>query len=157
MVRAGRFSVAPGKFEPRYQPEASFEGDFQFALRYEGVNLEVLELLFAQSGPQPLAAWLRAQPESSYGRRAAFLYEWITGRELDIRARARLRDEIDWPAQSLDLFINIVRQGGGKLSQTKRKSQFALLTDEEIARFVPMVNEAFEVGPESGQDPSDGM
>jgi hypothetical protein len=26
-------------FEPRYQPEASFEGDLQFALRYEGVNL----------------------------------------------------------------------------------------------------------------------
>lgn len=61
-------------FEPRYQPEASFEGDLQFALRYEGVNLEVLELLFTQAGPQPLVAWLRAQPESSYARRGGFLF-----------------------------------------------------------------------------------
>ena len=71
-------------FEPRYQPEASFEGDLQFAFRYEGVNLEALELLFAQSGPEPLVTWLRAQPESSYARRAGFLYEWITGKELDV-------------------------------------------------------------------------
>jgi hypothetical protein len=71
-------------FEPRYQPEASFEGDLQFALRYEGTNLGVLELLFTQAGPQPLVAWLRAQPESSYARRAGFLYEWITGKELHV-------------------------------------------------------------------------
>ncbi|MDB6107382.1 MAG: Filamentation induced by cAMP protein Fic, partial [Gammaproteobacteria bacterium] len=70
------------------------------------------------------------------------------------RARARLRDEIDWPGQSLDLFINIVRQGGGKLSQTKRKSQFPLLTDEEIERLVPMVNEAFQEEPGSHEGPS---
>lgn len=71
-------------FESRYQPEDSFEGDLQFALRYEGVNLQVLDLLFTQSGPEPLVAWLRAQPESSYARRAAFLYEWITKGELDV-------------------------------------------------------------------------
>ena len=70
------------------------------------------------------------------------------------RARARLRDEIDWPGQSLDLFINIVRQGGGKLSQTKRMSQFPLLTDEEIERFVSMVNEVFESESESPDDVS---
>ncbi len=60
------------------------------------------------------------------------------------RARTRLRNEIDWPGQSLDLFINIVRQGGGTLSQTKRRSQFNWMKDEEVERFVPMVNEAFE-------------
>jgi hypothetical protein len=60
----------------------------------------------------------------------------------------RLRDEIDWPGQSLDLFINIVRQGGGALSQTKRRSQFDWMKDEDIERFVPMVNEAFEVNAE---------
>ena len=73
-------------FESRYAPEPGFEEDLQFALRYEGVNLEVLELLFTKSGPQPLVTWLRAQPESSYARRACFLYEWITGCELDVPA-----------------------------------------------------------------------
>jgi hypothetical protein len=63
------------------------------------------------------------------------------------RARALLRDQVDWPANSLDLFINIVRRGGGKLSQTKRKSQFPLLTDDEIERFVGIVNDAFQEEP----------
>jgi hypothetical protein len=69
------------------------------------------------------------------------------------RARMRLRNEIDWPGQSLDLFINIVRQGGGTLSQTKRRSQFNWMKDEEIQRFVPIVNEAFETNaePDSGR------
>ena len=62
------------------------------------------------------------------------------------RARERLKDELDWPAQSLDLFINIVRQGNGALSKTKRASQFSWLTDDEIARFVPLVNGAFDSG-----------
>jgi hypothetical protein len=71
-------------FESQYAPEATFEGDLQFALRYEGVNLEVLELLFLQSGPQPLTTWMHALPESSYARRAGFFYEWITGKMLDV-------------------------------------------------------------------------
>jgi hypothetical protein len=51
------------------------------------------------------------------------------------------------PGRSLDLFIDIVRQGDGKLSQTKRMSQFPLLTEDEIERFIAMVNEAFHEEP----------
>ena len=60
------------------------------------------------------------------------------------RARAALKDEIDWPAQALDLFINVVRQNGGSLSKTKRDSHFSWLTSQEEARFVAAVNEAFD-------------
>src|SRR5882724_6587488 len=70
-------------FESRYLPEPDLQDDLQFALRYEGLNLEVLELLFARTGPEPIVAWLRAQPESAYARRIGFLYEWITAKELD--------------------------------------------------------------------------
>jgi hypothetical protein len=58
------------------------------------------------------------------------------------RARAGLRDEIDWTAQSLDLFI-MVHQNNGTLSKTKRDSHFSWLTDQERDRFVQEVNEAF--------------
>ena len=61
------------------------------------------------------------------------------------RARAALKDEIDWPAQSLDLFINVVRQNGGSSSKTKRDSHFSWLTPQEEARFVQTVKEAFHV------------
>jgi Fic/DOC family len=59
------------------------------------------------------------------------------------RARARLKSEIDWPGQSLDLFINMVHQNNGTLSKTKRDRHFTWLTDEERDRFVNEVNEAF--------------
>jgi len=73
-------------FESRYTPEPTLQEDLQFALRYEGLNLEVLELLFARLEPGALSEWLIAQPESEYARRTGFLYEWITGRQLDIPA-----------------------------------------------------------------------
>src|SRR3990172_9042831 len=70
------------RFESRYRPSHTLTGDLQFALRYEGINLEVLALLFAGTGRVELDAWLAAQPESRFARRAGYLYEWLTGNEL---------------------------------------------------------------------------
>jgi hypothetical protein len=64
------------------------------------------------------------------------------------RARARLKDEIDWPAQSLDLFINMVHQNNGTLSKTKHDRHFDWLTDEECDRFANEVNAAFGSVPQ---------
>lgn len=61
-------------FEPPYAPKNSMIGHIQFALRYEGMNIEVLALLFQQSGGEELQAWLVESPESKYARRAGFLY-----------------------------------------------------------------------------------
>ncbi|MEP7311646.1 MAG: Fic family protein [Pseudomonadota bacterium] len=60
------------------------------------------------------------------------------------RAREALNRIGDWPGQSRDLFINLIRENQGHLSQTKRKSQFAHLTDTEIARFENIVSRAFD-------------
>lgn len=70
------------RFESKYRPSHTLVGDLQFALRYEGINLEVLALLFAGAGQPELDAWLAAQPESRFARRAGYLYEWLTGNEL---------------------------------------------------------------------------
>ena len=74
--------IALMRFEPKYRPEPTLAGDLQFALRYEGIDLEVLALLFAKTGRTELEDWLRRQPESSFARRAGYLYEWLTGNEL---------------------------------------------------------------------------
>ena len=71
-------------FEPKYQPEDTLAGHLQFALRYEGVNLQVLALLFAETGEQELTQWITANPESRYARSACYLYEWLTGRQLPV-------------------------------------------------------------------------
>ena len=71
-------------FEPKYTPEDTLVGHLQFALRYEGVNLQVLALLFAETGAEELENWLPNNPESRYARVACYLYEWITGSQLAI-------------------------------------------------------------------------
>ncbi len=78
-------------FEPKYQPEAGLVGHLQFALRYEGINLEVLYLLFRQTGRDELNAWLAESPTSSYARRAGFLYEWLSGDKLNVNVPAKER------------------------------------------------------------------
>jgi hypothetical protein len=78
-------------FEPKYQPEAGLVGHLQFALRYEGINPEVLYLLFRQTGRDELNAWLSENPTSSYARRAGFLFEWLTGEQLKVNVPAKER------------------------------------------------------------------
>ena len=71
-------------FEPAYQPKDTLVGHLQFALRYEGLNLQVMALLFDQAGEAELCEWIAASPESRYARRACFLYEWISKNLLPI-------------------------------------------------------------------------
>ena len=54
-----------------------------------------------------------------------------------------LKEILDWPAHSLDLFIQLVHQNQGILSKTKRQSHFPWMTDEETKRFEAIVVDAF--------------
>ena len=78
-------------FEQKYRPEDTLVGHLQFALRYEGVNLEVLALLFERAGRSELTKWLAKNPASAYARRAGFLYEWLTGDSLGVQVSAKER------------------------------------------------------------------
>jgi hypothetical protein len=69
-------------FSSSYQHQNSLTEHLQFALKYEGINLHVLTLLFEQPVQTELESWIRTSPASSYARRTCFLYEWITGRKL---------------------------------------------------------------------------
>ena len=71
------------QFEPRYRPKPTLIGNLQFALRYEGLNLEVLALLFAKTGRSEIENDLAERPESRFARRIGFLYEWLTGEEIN--------------------------------------------------------------------------
>ena len=76
-------------YTPRHQPPATLDGHLTFALKYEGVDLAVLCRLFAATGPAPVEDIVRATPTGSYARRIWFLYEWLTGHELDLPAAER--------------------------------------------------------------------
>ena len=71
-------------YSPRYTPNASLEGHLTFALKHEGLDLAVLKSLFAATGPAPLTDLVKARPTGAYARRAWFLYEWLTGAQLEL-------------------------------------------------------------------------
>ena len=64
------------------RPEADVASHLQFHLRHEVVHLEFLVRLFTKTGPAPVQDWIMAEPTGQYARRAAFLYEWLTGSSL---------------------------------------------------------------------------
>ena len=90
-------------FENRYQPEDTLVGHLQFALRYEGLNLQVLNLLFETADSQQLCEWISDSPTSAYARRVCFLYEWLTGTELPMESpvpsKMRYVDALDTDKQ----------------------------------------------------------
>lgn len=84
-VRDGRsVEILPASYQPEETPLAELE----FALKYDGVDLQVLDALFRRLGPEDLepslAERVRACPTGVYVRRLWFLYEFLTGRRLPV-------------------------------------------------------------------------
>ncbi len=71
-------------FSPRYAPAATFEGHLTFALKHEGLDLAVLKRLFEAAGHKAVEDFVHAEPTGGYARRVWFLYEWLTGKTLDL-------------------------------------------------------------------------
>lgn len=68
------------------RPDHSLAGHLTFALKNEGVQLELLSRLFATVDPDDLVQWVRREPTGQYARRAGFFYERLTGRTLAVDA-----------------------------------------------------------------------
>ena len=58
--------------------EGTLVGHLEFALRHEGVNLDVIDALFEHLTPEDLLARLNAAPNGAHIRRACHLWEWLT-------------------------------------------------------------------------------
>jgi Fic/DOC family len=76
---------------PRHRPPDTLEGQLVFALKWEGVDPGVLAALFKAIEPNTVAAIVQATPTGAFARRAWFLYEWLTGRELDVPDPGKVR------------------------------------------------------------------
>ena len=69
---------------PRHHPQDSLRGHLTFALKYEGLDLAVIKQLFTSVGQDPISEWIRSEPTGSYARRIWFLFEWLTGEQLEL-------------------------------------------------------------------------
>lgn len=73
-------------FPHSYWPGDSLVCHLEFALKYDGINLALLWVIFRAFEPDQIEAlcdWIRSKPTGKYGRRAWFLYEFLTGDRLD--------------------------------------------------------------------------
>ncbi len=71
-------------YPQRFRTNGSWQEHLLFAIRHEGVNLEVLRALFQRLEVQEMATLVQASPHSVYVRRLWFLYEYLTGHELPV-------------------------------------------------------------------------
>jgi hypothetical protein len=69
---------------PRHAPADSLGAQLEFALKWEGVNLAMLSALFKAMPAAEVAAVVAAKPKGIYARRIWYLWEWLTGHELDV-------------------------------------------------------------------------
>lgn len=84
-----RRSVIDGSRRTEYYPARADPGQawtdhLAFALKREGLNLEVLAALFAVAPRDELMAFVRSLPIGRYTRLAWFLFEWLTGERLPL-------------------------------------------------------------------------
>ncbi len=76
---------------PRHAPADSLAGHLEFALKWEGVDLAVLNQLFKAVSGEEIAAIVRDRPTGRYTRRLWFLFEWLTDRGLDLPDSGKVR------------------------------------------------------------------
>ncbi|MFT5020345.1 MAG: Fic family protein [Polaribacter sp.] len=62
----------------------SLYGHLVFALKYEGINLLVLKILFKTLGQANVLSLVSIEPTGQYSRKLWFLYEWLMGEKLDL-------------------------------------------------------------------------
>lgn len=72
-------------YGPKYAPSAdSIPEHIEFLLKYDDLSLDFLQAVFAQTNEPELIAFLAKSPSGRYARKIGFLYEWLTGRTLDL-------------------------------------------------------------------------
>lgn len=87
---AGRRSTHVGRptttesYVEAMRPSATLRGHLTFHLKHEVPHFELMSRLFTRCDPAELASWVADEPTGQYARRAAFLYEFFSGRQLPV-------------------------------------------------------------------------
>ena len=71
-------------FDKRYEPGETLGDHLTFALRQEDLDLAVLKRIFEAAPEDDIAAYVRSAPTGITHRQAWYLFEFLTGRLLDV-------------------------------------------------------------------------
>ncbi len=81
----GRWNV----FTPRHRPEDTLYGHLTFALKYEAIDLGLLNALFQVVRATGIESMVRSEPTGIYSRKIWFLWEWLREERLDLEDAAK--------------------------------------------------------------------
>ena len=125
-------------------PPATWQRQLDFALKHEGVNLEVLRAFFAKVSEQELVAHIAERSIGIYRRRIWFLYEWLMGRELPLPdLRQGNYDSVLDP----EIHVALAREASPRV---KRQRLFNNLPGD--ATFCPVVRRTAKIRQEEADD-----
>ena len=68
----------------RHPLKSTWQDHLNFAIKYEGVNLEVLKAFFGKVPREEITQEVLSKPTGRYCRRIWFLYEFLTGEQLPL-------------------------------------------------------------------------
>ena len=127
--------------QEQMRPASNVPAHLTFLLKHEGAHLELLARLFEQVDPNILAAWVRSEPTGQYARRAGFLYEWITRRQLDVEGVSIGGGYVD----ALDPDDQMVAEKSANLARWRVRDNMPGTSDFcPTVRRTPQVREALE-------------
>ena len=93
-------------FTPRHAPENTLYGHLTFALKYEGIELGVLKVLFDQIDSALIVDIVQSKPTGIYSRKIWFLFEWLQNVKLNLpdltqgNFVALVNDKLQYPGDS---------------------------------------------------------
>lgn len=110
-------------------PPDTLSGHLFFALKHEGLNLEILQQAFKALGSRPILEATAARPTGAWARRLGYLYEMLTGTRLAIADR---------PAAA---YADLLRADSYVTALEPRRNRRWLINDNLLgdASFCPMV------------------
>lgn len=71
-------------YPARYWPGEKICEHLEFALKYDGTDLNLLARIFEQISQEELTLFVKSKPTGKYVRRIWFFYEFLTGKQLPI-------------------------------------------------------------------------
>lgn len=72
-------------FRKQYWPGEKVGDHLEFALKYDGINLGLLALIFKHVPQEEITGYINTKPTGKYARRIWFFYEFLTDKKLPIK------------------------------------------------------------------------
>ena len=127
---------------PRFlAPPDSLGGHLEFALKYDGTNLEILAALFEKAPEEELLTYIRSKPTGKFARRLWYFFELLTGRRLPLKDLTA--------ANYVDLLEPDECYTANPVQMRRQRVNDNLLGD---ARFSPMVRRTEKLRASEGKD-----